>query len=215
MTSIHDSVRMMGRFTNLLGILFFFMVVWFSTGLCAAITKDDETLRAELMEEFGENLKIYKDGQGRKCLGVGHIIKSHETEYKLNIGTNVTQKVCEDKFNLDLMVCLLMGRSSMVFKSFGELPEEVQRLVVMLMFDMLFSDFLKNFTTFRSAIDEEDWSRAAEILENHPIWSTANPDLARKLASRLRQLLPPPPTTDDVGSGDELDPGFGVSGSGC
>ena len=164
-----------------------------------AITKNDEILRKELIEEFGEKLEIYTDCKNRKRLGVAHIIKVFEKEYHYTVGTPVEREVCEERFDQDIRLRLAVCMNRAMFTSFGKLPQNVQRLIIIVMFEMSIQEFFFNFTDFRSAINDHDWGRAADILVDNSTLM-CNLTSVRRLAEQLRKLDP----DAKVISGDNL-----------
>ena len=140
------------------------------------------------------------DCKNRKRLGVAHIISVSEREYHYAVGTPVERKVSEKYFNQDLRLRLAVCMNSAMFTSFGKLPQNVQRLIIKVMFEMSTWEFFINFIDFRSAINDRDWGRAADVLMNKSTLMCSS-GRVRRLAEQPRQLLIP---DTKVISGEEL-----------
>ena len=127
---------------------------------------DIEKCKAEIKRHEGEVLKIYEDSLGFKTLGMGHLCKPEDPEYKWEVGTKVSQEVVdmyyEDDFNKHLAEAVHVFGTE---EAFYNLPENIQHVLVNMCFNLGSSRFSK-FKNMLDACRKHDWERMAAEMED-------------------------------------------------
>jgi GH24 family phage-related lysozyme (muramidase) len=65
-----------------------------------------DALREELAEDEGCRYEIYLDSLGLPTFGIGALVKEHDPEYGLPVGTPVSEDRVRQRFNLDIAVTI-------------------------------------------------------------------------------------------------------------
>lgn len=141
-----------------------------------------ETLR----EDEGVRYEVYLDHLGYPTIGVGHLIKDCDPEFECEVGTKVSEERVEELFQSD--VELMIVECNILFGSdWEELPEEVQEILVNMMFN-LGRTRLSKFKNFIAAVREHDWARAA-VEGRDSLWYRQVTNRAERLMTRLEGLV--------------------------
>lgn len=119
-----------------------------------------EAVYEQLKIDEGVVYEIYNDHLGYPTFGVGHLILESDEEFGREVGTAVTEERVRECFTRDLEIaerecCTLYGEGS--FRAF---PDEVQQILVNMMFNMG-RPRLSKFKNFKAALEENNWKRAA------------------------------------------------------
>jgi lysozyme len=127
---------------------------------------DIEKCKAEIKRHEGEVLEIYEDSLGFKTLGIGHLCKPEDPEYKWEVGTKVSQDVVdmyyEDDFNKHLAEAVHIFGTE---EAFYNLPENIQHVLVNMCFN-LGGTRLSKFKNMLGACRAHDWDKMAAEMEN-------------------------------------------------
>tara|TARA_R100001163_G_scaffold43824_1_gene33093 strand:- start:1639 stop:2094 length:456 start_codon:yes stop_codon:yes gene_type:complete len=127
---------------------------------------DIEKCKAEIKRHEGEVLEIYEDSLGFKTLGIGHLCKPEDPEYKWKVGTKVSQDVVdmyyEDDFNKHLAEAVHIFGTE---EAFYNLPENIQHVLVNMCFN-LGGTRLSKFKNMLGACRAHDWDKMAAEMEN-------------------------------------------------
>ena len=127
---------------------------------------DIEKCKAEIKRHEGEVLKIYEDSLGFKTLGIGHLCKPEDPEYKWEVGTKVSQDVVdmyyEDDFNKHLAEAIHVFGTE---EAFYNLPENIQHVLVNMCFN-LGGTRLSKFKNMLGACRAHNWDKMAAEMEN-------------------------------------------------
>ena len=127
---------------------------------------DIEKCKAEIKRHEGEVLEIYEDSLGFKTLGIGHLCKPEDPEYKWEVGTKVSQEVVdmyyEDDFNKHLAEAVHIFGTE---EAFYNLPENIQHVLVNMCFN-LGGTRLSKFKNMLGACRAHDWDKMAAEMEN-------------------------------------------------
>jgi len=146
------------------------------------VNKDQ--LREELAEDEGCKFEIYLDHLGLPTFGIGALVKEHDPEYGLPVGTPVSEERVRQRFNLDIAVtiedCLRL------YPDFDELPEEAQLVIANMCFNLGYPR-LSKFKGMKAGIDDRDWERAADEMVDSR-WHDQVPNRAKRLVKRIRDL---------------------------
>ena len=145
---------------------------------------DVEQLRVELEEDEGIKYEVYKDHLGYPTFGVGHLVRDDDPEYGMPVGTPVTEERVAEVFEQDIETVL--EDCCKLYSDFDDLPEEVQRIVANMMFNLGYPR-LSAFRGMRAGVNARDWDKAADEMVDSR-WYTQVPNRAKRLVSRMRSV---------------------------
>ena len=142
-----------------------------------------EAVYEQLKIDEGVVYGIYNDHLGYPTFGVGHLIVEDDEEYGRPVGTAVTEERVRACFARDLDIAerecyTLYGEG--VFRLW---PDEVQQILVNMMFNMG-RPRLSKFKNMNKALWNEDWERAA-IEGRDSLWYRQVTERAERLMQRL------------------------------
>jgi len=141
-------------------------------------------LMEELERDEGVIYKIYKDHLGYPTFGIGHLIVEGDSEKGQPIGTSISLDRVTQAFDADVQVVL--NDCVKLFNDFDELPEEAQRVIANMMFNMGYTR-LSKFNNFKAAVNARDWNTAAdEMIDSR--WYKQVTVRADRLVKRIRDL---------------------------
>lgn len=143
-----------------------------------------DKLRKELAEDEGCKYEIYLDHLGLPTFGIGHLITENDPEHGKPVGTVVEQERVQAAFNLDIAVTI--NDCHRLYKDFDDLPEEAQRVIANMMFNLGYPR-LSKFKGMKAGVDARDWNEAADQMVDSR-WYTQVPNRARRLVARMRAL---------------------------
>lgn len=143
-----------------------------------------DKLMEELERDEGVIYKIYKDHLGYPTFGIGHLIVEGDAEKGQAIGTSVSLDRVIKAFNADIK--LVLNDCVKLFSDFDELPEDAQRVIANMMFNMGYTR-LNKFNNFKAAVNTRDWNKAAaEMIDSN--WYRQVTIRAMRLVKRIRDL---------------------------
>ena len=145
---------------------------------------DIEQLRIELEDDEGIKYEIYKDHLGYPTFGVGHLVRESDPEHGMPVGTPVDEARVAEAFEQDVETVL--EDCCRLYSDFDELPEEVQRIVANMMFNLGYPR-LSAFRGMRAGVNARDWDKAADEMVDSR-WYTQVPNRAKRLVSRMRSV---------------------------
>lgn len=143
-----------------------------------------DKLRKELAEDEGCKYEIYLDHLGLPTFGIGHLITENDPEHGKPVGTVVEQERVQAAFELDIAVTV--NDCHVLYSDFEDLPEECQRIIANMMFNMG-RPRLSKFKGMKAGVDERNWNAAADEMVDSK-WYTQVPNRARRLVARMRSL---------------------------
>ena len=143
-----------------------------------------DKLRKELAEDEGCKYEIYLDHLGLPTMGIGHLITENDPEHGKPVGTVVEQERVQAAFDLDIAVTV--NDCHRLYKDFDDLPEEAQRVIANMMFNLGYPR-LSKFVGMKAGVDARDWNEAADQMVDSK-WYTQVPNRARRLVARVRAL---------------------------
>jgi lysozyme len=143
-----------------------------------------DQLREELAEDEGCKFEIYLDHLGLPTFGIGALVKEHDPEYGLPVGTPVSEERVRQRFNLDIAVTL--EDCLRLYPDFDELPEEAQLVIANMCFNLGYPR-LSKFKGMKAGVDARDWNRAADEMVDSK-WFDQVPNRAKRLVKRIRAL---------------------------
>ena len=143
-----------------------------------------DKLMEELERDEGIIYKIYKDHIGYPTFGIGHLIVEGDPEMGQPVGTPVSEDRVILAFNEDIQTVL--DDCYRLFRDFDDLPEEAQRVVANMMFNMGYTR-LNKFNNFKAATNARDWYTAADEMIDSK-WYRQVTIRANRLVERIRNL---------------------------
>jgi len=143
-----------------------------------------DKLRKELAQDEGCEYEIYLDHLGLPTFGIGHLITENDPEHGKPVGTVVEQERVQAAFDLDIAVTV--NDCHRLYKDFDDLPEEAQRVIANMMFNLGYPR-LSKFKGMKAGVDARDWNEAADQMVDSR-WYTQVPNRARRLVARMRAL---------------------------
>ena len=145
---------------------------------------DIEKLREEIKYDEGSVNKIYLDHLGLATFGIGHLVTEWDEEYGWEVGTPVSEDRCNEVFDSDIQVVL--SDCEHLYPDFNDLPEEVQRIIANMMFNMG-RPRLSKFKGMKSGVDARDWQKAADEMVDSR-WYRQVTNRAERLVERMRNV---------------------------
>ena len=145
---------------------------------------DIEKLREEIKYDEGSVNEIYLDHLGLATFGIGHLVTEWDEEYGWEVGTPVSEDRCNEVFDSDIQVVL--SDCEHLYPDFDELPEEVQRIIANMMFNMG-RPRLSKFKGMKAGVDARDWQKAADEMVDSR-WYRQVTNRAERLVERMRNV---------------------------
>ena len=151
--------------------------------------KDTKLNREAVFEQLkideGVVYELYNDHLGYATFGVGHLVQESDPEHGKPIGTPVDEErknVSERDPDIAVSECELLYEAG----RFGDLPDEVQRNPVNMMFNMGRTR-LSKFKKMHAAILESNWKEAAKEGRDSR-WYRQVTNRAERLMKRLEEV---------------------------
>ena len=145
---------------------------------------DLEKLREELEIDEGCKYEIYLDHLGYPTFGIGHLVIEHDAEYGWEVGTSIDTVRVHETFEQDIKTVL--SDCNRLYKDFEDLPEEAQRVIANMMFNMGYTR-LSKFKGMKRGVDARDWNVAADEMVDSR-WYHQVTSRARRLVERMRNI---------------------------
>ena len=143
-----------------------------------------EKLREELEIDEGCVYKIYNDHLGYPTFGIGHLVTGHDKEHGWSVGTDVDEDRVREVFEQDVQTVL--SDCEILYPDFYDLPEEAQRVIANMMFNMG-RPRLSKFKGMKRGVDARDWNAAADEMVDSS-WYRQVTNRADRLVERVRAL---------------------------
>ena len=142
-----------------------------------------EAVFEQLKIDEGVVYEIYKDHLGYPTFGVGHLVTESDPEQGQEVGTPVSEERVKDCFEKDLDTAI--NECELLYEEgvFVNLPDEVQQILVNMMFNMGRTR-LSKFKKMNAAIAEGDWKTAA-VEGRDSRWYKQVRNRAERLMKRL------------------------------
>ena len=145
---------------------------------------DIEKLREEIEYDEGSVNEINLDHLGLATFGVGHLVRKEDPEYGWEVGTPVNADRCVEAFNTDIETVL--SDCKLLYSDFEDLPEEAQRIIANMMFNMG-RPRLSKFKGMKRGVDARDWNAAADEMVDSR-WYRQVTNRADRLVKRMRNI---------------------------
>ena len=143
-----------------------------------------EKLREEIKYDEGSVNEIYLDHLGLATFGIGHLVTEWDEEYGWEVGTPVSEDRCNEVFDSDIQIVL--SDCQHLYPDFNDLPEEVQRIIANMMFNMG-RPRLSKFKGMKAGVDSRDWNKAADEMVDSR-WYRQVTKSADRLVERMRNV---------------------------
>ena len=145
---------------------------------------DIDALRAELEIDEGRVDEIYNDHLGYATFGIGHLVLESDPEHGSPVGTPVDSDRVVSVFEEDVQkVC---DDCEILFPTFYDLPEDAQRVIANMMFNMGRTR-LSKFRKFIAAVEQSDWMEASAQMKDSR-WYNQVTNRAQRLRARIEAL---------------------------
>lgn len=145
-----------------------------------------EAVYEQLKIDEGVVYEIYNDHLGYPTFGVGHLIVEGDEEHGQPVGTSVSEERVRACFDRDLEVAIGECHNLYGEGNFGAYPDEVQQILVNMMFNMGRTR-LSKFKKFNAAIEAGDWKTAA-VEGRDSLWYKQVTNRAERLMTRLESV---------------------------
>ena len=143
-----------------------------------------EKLREELELDEGCVYEVYLDHLDYPTFGIGHLITDDDPEYGWEVGTPVDTDRVYEAFESDIEGVL--SDCAKLYSDFGDLPEEAQRVIANMMFNMGLTR-LSKFRGMKRGVDSQDWNAAADEMVDSR-WYDQVTNRADRLVERMRNI---------------------------
>jgi len=147
---------------------------------------DRHAVYEQLKIDEGVEYEIYKDHLGYPTFGVGHLVLETDPEHGQEVGTPVSEDRVKECFEKDLDTAISECNALYEEGVFGDLPGEVQEILVNMMFNMGRTR-LSKFKKMHAAILESDWGTAA-VEGRDSLWYRQVTNRADRLMERLENV---------------------------
>ncbi len=141
-------------------------------------------LREEIAIDEGVKLESYHDHLGLKTVGIGHLCREDEPEFDLPLGTKISEDRCNELFDKDIKMTIKDCKK--LYKDFLNLPEEAQRIIANMMFNLGYPR-LSKFKKMKEAVDNRDWFEASVQMTDSR-WYNQVPNRAKRLVERMKNI---------------------------
>jgi lysozyme len=143
-----------------------------------------DKLRKQLENDEGVKYEIYNDHLGYPTFGIGHLILESDSEHGESTGTAVSEDRVKEAFEADVVGVL--SDCERLYSDFGSLPEDAQRIIANMMFNMGRTR-LSKFKGMKRGVDAQDWNAAADEMVDST-WYRQVTNRAERLVKRMREI---------------------------
>lgn len=145
-----------------------------------------EAVYEQLKIDEGVVYEVYLDHLGYPTFGIGHLVIKDDPEYGEPVGTPVSEERVRECFSKDLDLSIDECYQLYGPGTFNNFPDEVQQVLVNMMFNMG-RPRLTKFKNFNAAIIAADWKKAA-VEGRDSLWHKQVTNRAERLMKRLENL---------------------------
>jgi GH24 family phage-related lysozyme (muramidase) len=143
-----------------------------------------DELRQEIQNDEGRVNSVYLDHLNLPTVGIGHLIKESDPEHGLPVGTVINDERINELFDQDIKVTL--SECEQLYGNFNDLPEEVQKILANMMFN-LGRPRLSKFRKLCKAVADRNWQECAVQMEDSR-WHKQVTNRANRLISRMKSV---------------------------
>lgn len=145
-----------------------------------------EAVFEQLKIDEGVVYEVYLDHLGYPTFGVGHLVLESDPEHGLEVGSMVSEERVRECFESDLNIAIEECNKLYEDGRFSALPDEVQQILVNMMFNMGRTR-LSKFKKMHAAILNDNWKEAAKEGRDSR-WYRQVTNRAERLMSRLEMV---------------------------
>jgi lysozyme len=145
-----------------------------------------QRLAAQLLQDEGRRLTVYRDTRGFLTVGIGHLVRAADG---LQFGDGISPARCQALFETDL--ARVLQDCTQLVADFDGLPDDVQEILANMRFNLGLRG-LQGFHTLLGAIAQRDWPHAARAMQ-HSLWATQVGARAARLIARMQAQDAVPP----------------------
>jgi len=128
--------------------------------------------------------EIYLDHLGYPTFGIGHLILESDPEHGKDVGTPVSEDRVLEAFDHDLDITV--NECRVLFPDFDEKLDEVQEILINMMFNMGRTR-LSKFKKFIGALNDKNYNEAADQMMDSK-WYHQVGNRSVRLVERMRAL---------------------------
>jgi lysozyme len=143
-----------------------------------------QKLKEELEYDEGCKYEIYNDHLGYPTFGIGHLVIESDPEYEGGIGDAVSEDRVISAFEADIVG--VVSDCKRLYPDFGSLPEDAQRIIANMMFNMGRTR-LSKFKGMKRGVDARDWNAAADEMVDSS-WYKQVTNRAERLVKKMRKI---------------------------
>ena len=143
-----------------------------------------EKLREQLEIDEGVKYEIYNDHLGYATFGIGHLILDSDPEQGSSVGTPVSESRVAEAFQSDIVQ--VVSDCETLYPDFESLPEDAQRIIANMMFNMG-RPRLSKFKGMKRGVDAKEWNAAADEMVDSR-WYRQVTKRADRLVERMRNV---------------------------
>jgi lysozyme len=145
-----------------------------------------EAVYNQLKIDEGVVYETYLDHLGYPTFGVGHLVLKDDPEFGADVGTPVTEERVRECFEKDLETATAECYTLYGPGTFNNFPDEVQQILVNMMFNMG-RPRLSKFKNFNAALLDCDWKKASEEMVDS-LWYRQVGARAERLKERMANV---------------------------
>ena len=145
-----------------------------------------EAVFEQLKIDEGVVYEIYNDHLGYPTFGVGHLVLDSDPEFGEPVGTKVSEERVRSCFDRDLETAIGECHALYGEREFGDFPDEVQQILVNMMFNMGRTR-LSKFKKMNLALSVGHW-RLAAAEGRDSLWYRQVTNRAERLMSRMENV---------------------------
>ncbi len=145
-----------------------------------------EAVYNQLKIDEGVVYETYLDHLGYPTFGVGHLVLKDDPEFGADVGTPVTEERVRECFEKDLETATSECYTLYGPGTFNNFPDEVQQILVNMMFNMG-RPRLSKFKNFNQALLDCDWTKASEEMVDS-LWYRQVGARAERLKERMANV---------------------------
>ncbi len=143
-------------------------------------------LQNEIADDEGIKYEIYRCSEGYPTGGIGHLITEwDEPYYGMPIGSKIPHEQVDEWFAKDIETTI--KDCNLLFSQFDNLPEEIQRVLANMCFQ-LGRPRLSKFKNMIAAVEDCDWAKMADEMEDSR-WFKQTTNRAQRLINRVEQQI--------------------------
>ena len=143
-----------------------------------------QQLREQLEIDEGVKYDIYLDHLGLPTFGIGHLVTKTDPESGQAVGTPISKERVAECFDMDVQS--VINDCNKLYEDFEDLPEEVQKIIANMMFNMGYTR-LSKFKGMKRGVDSKDWNQAADEMVDSR-WYRQVTNRANRLVERMRAV---------------------------